>query len=132
MRANFPQDDGRAIARRKWSADKLSGPLVYFAELVLKRLIQNGFAASYERLGNELEPVQVRFSNLLGFTPLFAQHLRIALEITARRCRVGFRVMGGLVMLDGVYRLKLRYAEGKPVAAGFVRISDLEIEDPPF
>jgi len=129
MRATYPQPDGRAIARRKWSAEKLCGPLVHFAELVLKKLIQGGFAAAYETYGNSQEPSYVRFTNELGFTPLFHRSLRIALEIVARRCAVCFQEEYGAVRLDGSYRLVLRYAKDgpKPVGAKFVRLAFTEL-----
>lgn len=121
VRAKFPQPDGRGILPRKWSADKLGGPLRYFAELVLKRLIQHGFPASYRMLSNGGVPTVVRFENELGETDAFLQALSDALEIVARRCRCYFEAVGTLVRLAGEWRLDLRFAmseSGKPVVVG--------------
>lgn len=137
----FPQGDGRAIARLKWSADKSSGPLVHFAELVLKRLLRLGFPASYERIGlrydKDMQPLdtsQVRFVNALGSTPAFEQTLSDVLYIVARNCRVEFVHNDGVVMLANPYVLRLRYGkEGtKPVAVSFHPAVELVHASPPF
>lgn len=124
MLAKYPQPDGRSLARRKRSAFKEGGALVLFADRVLKRVVQHGFAASYLVRGNGPEPSQVLFVNRLGPTDSFFACLRRALEIVARSCRVQFLEADGLVALAGAYVLKLRYAKrtAKPVAADFVLV----------
>lgn len=135
MLPNRPQPDGRSLARRKRSAFKQGGALVLFGDRILKRLIQHGFAAWYEAIGNGLQPSQLRFLNALGPTPLFLETLSRACDIVARSCRVGFFQAGDLVSLDGTYVLKLRYGKrtAKPVAADFMRVGDADtVGDPPF
>jgi len=124
MQANYPQPDGRSIARRKRSANKLCGALVLFADRVLKALIRHGFAAWYEVRGNGPEPSQVLFLNRLGPTPSFLLCLGRVLEIVARSCGVGFLAADGLVALAGHYVLKHRYGprDARPVASTFVLV----------
>lgn len=128
MRAKFPQADGRGILPRKWSADKLGGPLLYFAELVLKRLIQQGFPASYRPLSNSAEPRFVVFENELGATSLFMRALIDAIEIIARRVRCVVCRDGCTVSLSGDWRLDLTFVvldSGRTTCtrAKFVRLS---------
>lgn len=124
MLANYPQADGRSVARRKRAAFKQGGALLLFGDLVLKRLIQHGFAASYEARGNGPEPSQLLFLNLLGPTPAFVDALHRALEIVARAKGVGFLCADCLVALAGHYILKLRYGkrDARPVAASFLLV----------
>jgi len=107
----------------------LGGPLIYFAELVLKKLIQHGFPAGYDQLGNSETPVMVRFFNRGGFTPLFQETLQRALSIVARKLRVGFVSADGLVRLDGPYFLSFRFSKRdcKPVAVTFHRLSETPV-----
>lgn len=109
MRAKYPQADGRGVLPRKWSADKLGGPLLYFAELVLKRLIQQGFPASYRPLSNSDDPQFVVFENELGETALFMRALTDALVIVGRRVRCLFWRDGCWVSLRGQWRLDLTF-----------------------
>lgn len=128
MRAKYPQADGRGIVPRKWSALKTGGPLIHFAELVLKRLIQHGWPADYKSLWNEGESRLVRFDNELGVTPEFEEALLRACQIVARRCRCLFSLAGTVLELSGWWWLKLRYANGKIVAVTFYRALPEQLE----
>lgn len=128
MRSSYPQPDGRSIARRKWSTFKEGGPLVYFCELVLKKLIQHGFAASYRIVGNQFQ--WVLFQNEIGETPEFLLCLKLCVEVLERRCKVTGQLLGAMVRLVGQWDLRLRYAkDGKIAAVTFVSIG---LGDPPF
>lgn len=123
MRPRFPQADGRALAPRKWSALKTGGPLVHFCELVLKKMIQVGFAASYRIVGNRQE--WARFDSELPVTDEFLLALDRCCRIIARRCRCVAEACGQLVMLVAEWVLRFRYGKrhGKPVAVQFVQIA---------
>lgn len=108
MRAKFPQPDGRGILPRKWSTLKTGGPLIYFAEKVLKWVIQHGYPALYEpEKTNRLFPVAVNFSNELGETVGFLQCLQDACEIAARALRVTFSLVGCRLTLAGDWEMRL-------------------------
>lgn len=131
MRAKFPQADGRGILPRKWSADKFGGPLLYFSELVLKRLIQQGFPASYRAMSNGRDPRFVLFENEFGETSLFMRALIDSIEIIARRVRCVVCRDGCMLSLSGEWRLDLTWVvldSGRTTCtrAKFVRVA------PPF
>lgn len=135
LRAEYPQSDGRAIARRKWRAWYKSGPLVYFAEHVQKGLIKFGYAATYEARGNGLHPSSVIFLNAIGQTEGFIEVLRLVVEVLARKFRVAVQLADDCLALDGNWSLEILYARksrnpSTPRLIRFVRILDSSDELP--
>jgi len=118
----YPQPDGRGILPRKWSVDKLNGPLIYLAEIVLKRLIQHGFPAEYSILPfNSLHPNRVEFRNGLGETEEFLTCLVRCVGFVFGASRVKWTLVGSVLSLDGHYVLRLRHALGRVVGASVHR-----------
>lgn len=109
MRAKYPQPDGRAIVRRKWSALKTGGPLIFFAERVLKKLIQHGYPASYvARATNAVFAEVVEFDNEVGLTPSFLICLADCCAVVARALRVACDLQGTVLRLVGAWRLEVK------------------------
>ena len=118
-RAKFQQADGRALVPRKWSVDKFSGPLVFVAETILKRLIQHGWAASYRKLANDdQEALLVRFENEGGNTPEFLRACDLIAEIVNRRLGVAMEMTDGLLRLVGRWSMELVWNQPKPGSDG--------------
>lgn len=106
----FPQADGRSVGKRKRSADKFRGPLIFVCELINKRLIKAGFAAAYIVLSNGDVPSLVRFVNALGVTDRFLETLLRLVEIQERRHGISLDLVGDVLALGGEYSLWLYYA----------------------
>lgn len=109
MRAKYRQPDGRAIVPRKWSACKTGGPLIYFAERVLKKLIQHGYAATYvARATNRIHAVVVDFDNDLGQTESFKLCLADCCDVVSRALRVRCALEGMALRLVEDLRLVVK------------------------
>lgn len=119
MRVSYPQVDGRGIVRRKWSALKTGGPLIFVAERVQKKLIQHGYPASYEALPtNRVFTQVVVFRNELGNTSSFLQCLLDCCEVVSRALRVPCFLDGCSLRLVGEWRLKVKqgYVSFRPAS----------------
>jgi len=126
VRAKYPQPDGRGIIPRKWSVDKVHGPLVLLCERILKKLIQHGWPASYRCVAtNRLHPTVAIWSNELGDTPDFLAALDRAVFIVCRSFGVTFDLVASRFELLGDWVVKVRLGpEGRIASASIVPAPD--------
>lgn len=105
--------DGRSPVKRKWRVDKRSGPLVLFAELVLKKLLHHAWPVQYE-----IHNGVVTFGPQKGFRlgASFDLALSRAVIIVAGERRVVADASGRCVCLRAEYWIdgRGRFREGDP------------------
>lgn len=92
----------RGRMKRKWAVDKSGGPQLFFAELVLKKLIQHCWPARIIDYGHT-----VTFYPIKGRTigPDFEDALQTAVRILAEKHRVKYTCYARGLRLKGDYIL---------------------------
>jgi len=109
----------RETVKRKWSADKSTGPLVLLAELLQKRLIQHAYPCAYTiswtkvKLGPEDGALPDRRAYAVEFHPqknrvftdVFWSAFDTVLRIVTYECNVRAWREDGFLYLDGDYHV---------------------------
>lgn len=91
--------------RKKWAVDKTGGPLLFFAELVQKKLIQHSWPCDIKDLGHTVV-FKARKGRRLGRD--FHEAAEVALRILGAQHRVRYTYYASGLRLAGDYVLTER------------------------
>lgn len=130
MQVQFPQPDGRGVVKRKWAVAKDAGPLVFFAERLVKRMISFGWPLRYAIPDHNYLWPRLVILEPASDTPEFRQALVVHLAAIEIDCAWSGLVSGLELRLVGDPVLKLRFgvdAKGrfKVVGADIVAAPDV-------
>jgi len=96
----------RKYIKRIWRVPKDQGPVIYFAALLVKKLVKHGWPAESHMIDLEYDYLfEVRYKDREKLPPDFENALEIACRVVARTYRVDVTQSGGFICLNRPYRV---------------------------